>query len=123
MYGIAAAVLLQVKSVSKLKFLLIATFAPLFIEYFTGLGLYLGYRLKYWDYSTLFFQYQGIICLQYTIFWILLAYGLVLFFHPISARFYEKQKEILRPGIVCAVLLFSIDIIATFWFRAGGILL
>lgn len=52
------------------------------IEYVAGLIFIKGMHVKLWDYSREKFNYRGIICLKYTLFWYLLSVFYVYFIHP-----------------------------------------
>ena len=51
------------------------------IEYIAGLIFIKGMHVKLWDYSQEKFNFQGIICLKFTIFWYILSAFYVYFIH------------------------------------------
>ena len=52
------------------------------MEYIAGLIFIKGMHIKLWDYSKNKFNIQGIICLQYTIYWYILSAVYYFLIHP-----------------------------------------
>jgi len=52
------------------------------LEYYTGALLEEIFHIKLWDYSNMFLNIKGRICLLHTIYWVLLSCLLILFIEP-----------------------------------------
>lgn len=73
------------------------------LEYVTGWVMETIFKVKYWDYSNQKIQYKGYICLSSSLFWGLLAIGLVRYAHPPIERLVMQIPFI--PSMIVAVIL------------------
>lgn len=69
-------------SVQKILLFLIMAVCITFIEYIAGLIFIKGMKIKLWDYSKNRFNIKGIICLQYSFYWIILSAIYYFLIHP-----------------------------------------
>lgn len=120
MYGIAAVLLLGAKPVEKRKFLLLAVIIPLLVEYASGFWLKNVFGLQYWDYSGYKYNIDGLVCLQFAIIWIVLAYFLVYVFQPKLAQLKIKMG---KTTIACFWIVWAeymLDVVYTIYNCLGG---
>ena len=75
MYAIAMPLIIELYNVvHNLIFLfIISLIIPTFIEYITGFIMRKYFKKDYWDYTKEKYNYQGIICLRFSIIWIVLS--------------------------------------------------
>lgn len=71
-----------------------------FIEFFTGAMLEKVFHRKWWDYSKKRFNFEGYICLDYTIVWGVSAVLLIYFVNPFLTTLIK-----LIPGLIGVILL------------------
>lgn len=117
MYGIAAVWLLQINSVEKKKFWPVALVVPLLVEYASGFWLKNAFGLQYWDYSGYKYNIDGLICGQFAVLWVGLAYVLVYGIQPKLAGLKIKyaKSTLLCFWVIWAEYLF--DIVYTIYAR------
>lgn len=121
MYGIASVLLLAVKSLGKGSFFLCSLVIPLGVEYISGLWLKNVFGLQYWDYSEHKFNLQGLICLDFAIAWVALAYVFVYFLQPKLAQgLHLKQNGEQKKIFWLCWAVFVGDVICTLIKRMGG---
>ena len=120
MYGIASVLLLAVKSLGKGSFFLCSAAIPLGVEYISGLWLKNAFGLKYWDYSEHRFNLQGLICLDFAVVWILLAYVFVYFLQPKLAQGLALEQKGENKFFWLCWALFVSDVVCTLIKRRGG---
>lgn len=81
-------------------------------ELAAGLILRYGLKIKLWDYSNMRFNFKGIICPQFTIFWGLLGIGYYYLINPWLADVVLKISNnlfaVLALGIVCGIFLYDL---------------
>lgn len=70
-------------------FILLCLFIPTLVEYVSGFMLERIFQCRYWDYSDVPFQFQGHICLPFSICWIGLSIACLKWFHPMIYSLYE----------------------------------
>lgn len=83
-------------------------------EFFTGVFLEKLFRKKWWDYSGLKFNFEGYICLQYSLLWGVFAVLLILFANPFLGTVIHLIPRLLG-NILLWILsgLLLIDILGT----------
>lgn len=74
-----------------------------FIEFITGVLLEKIFHRKWWDYSEVRFNFEGYICLRYSLLWGLSAVLLILFINP----FCETVIHLI-PGLLGSVLIWTL---------------
>lgn len=67
---------------SKLLLFFVMSIAMTLIEYIAGLIFIKGMKIKLWDYSNEKFNVQGIICLKFSFYWMLLGAVYYFLIHP-----------------------------------------
>lgn len=86
-----------------------AALASTLLELTTGLIMESLFKVKYWDYSKLSYNYKGIICIQSSLFWgflaLLLTYNLHEWVENIVFRF--THQALLITVIIISVLFIS----------------
>jgi len=119
MYGIAAVLLLAVKKFGKKAFFFWAQIISLGVEYISGLWLKKSFGLQYWDYSKSKYNLQGLICWEFAIIWIILAYGFAYLLQPKLAQF-DWHKKNVKITLWSLWGCFLWDIVFTLIRRSGG---
>ena len=66
---------------SKIILILVMTASMTLLELFAGLIFVCGMNLKLWDYSQKPFNYKGIICLEFSVYWMILSIIYYFFLH------------------------------------------
>ena len=105
MYAIAMAWILELyKCVPNIIFLvIISLIIPTSVEYITGLIMRKFFNKDYWDYSKEKYNYEGIICLRFSVIWIILSVIDVKIIHPYVI--YKIYSVINGFGPILLVLL------------------
>lgn len=80
------------------------------------------FNKDYWDYSKERYNYEGIICLRFSLIWVLLSIIAVKIIHPYFIyEIYNLLNEIWPTLSILCILAFCIDEILTFIdFRKRG---
>lgn len=124
MYAIAMAWILELYSVlPNIMFLIIISFIiPTSVEYITGFLMRRFFYKDYWDYSKEKYNYEGIICLRFSLIWVLLSIIAVKIIHPYFIyEIYKLLNQIWPILSILCILAFCIDEILTFiYFRKRG---
>lgn len=124
MYAIAMAWILELYSVlPNIMFLIIISFIiPTSVEYITGFLMRRFFYKDYWDYSKEKYNYEGIICLRFSLIWVLLSIIAVKIIHPYFIyEIYKLLNQIWPILSILCILAFCIDEILTFIdFRKRG---
>ena len=77
MYAIAMSALVLISKAEQVDTYLMLSFCfiiPTFVEFITGLIMRYYFKKNYWDYSDLKYNYKGIICLGFSMIWMLLSF-------------------------------------------------
>lgn len=120
MYGIAAVLLLGAKPLEKREFFLLAVIIPLVVEYASGFWLKNAFGLQYWDYSGYRYNIDGLVCLQFAVIWIVLAYFWVYGIQPKLAVLKIKYA---KSTVLCFWIIWAeymLDVAYTIYNRLGG---
>ena len=124
MYAIAMPLIIELyKVVPNLIFLfIISLIIPTSVEYITGFIMRKYFKKDYWDYTKEKYNYQGIICLRFSIIWILLSIIDVKIIQPYFIyRIFNSIYEIWPSISILFIIALSIDEILTFIdFRKGS---
>jgi len=78
------------------------------VEYVTGIVLEKTFKLKLWDYSDNKFNFQGRICLLFSLCWTILATIFVTFIHPAVLRFFQSLETSFLHILAVAFLFYII---------------
>lgn len=96
MYALAMMILIYLNTVVKSNFILLifCLVIPTTIEFITGVMMRNAFNKDYWDYSKAKYNYKGIICLEFSLYWVLLAFLTVKIIQPFII---DKVFKILAP--------------------------
>ena len=124
MYAIAMAWIIELyKALPNIMFLILISFIiPTSVEYITGFLMRRVFHKDYWDYSKEKYNCEGVICLRFTLIWVLLSIIDVKIIHPYFIyKIYNLLSEILPILLILFIVALCIDEILTFIdFRKGG---
>lgn len=96
MYGFAISIMVAIKMVFNLNtfiIILLCLIVPTGVEYLSGIMLKDKLNKTYWDYSGIRYNYRGIICLQFSIYWIILSVLVIYYLQPIVNSIYYGWIE------------------------------
>ena len=116
MYGTAMILLIVMEKVLNNHMILIimlCLFVPLIVEYCSGYLLKKIFAKSYWDYSCLPYNFQGIVCPQFALYWLILSFLALNYLQPVFKSVYEAFSlfwMILIPQVIGIML---IDLIVT----------
>lgn len=117
MYGIAAMLLVPLKSKGyKLRvagFLLI----PAAVEFISGYWLKRDFGLTYWDYGREKGNINGLICPKFLFYWGVLSYVLVEWVQPWLERAFDVHRKLLEPLLSSCAVVFLTDMQCNLWRR------
>ena len=83
-------------------------------EYIVGVLLEKAFNTKYWDYSNQKFNFQGRICLFYSLCWGVLGVIFIKYIHPFIQELVKKVDiHVLHYVILIATVVFLIDMIVS----------
>lgn len=121
-YGLGAAVILQLPGLvlaHPVAVFVAGGFVATAVEGAVGLFYWAVAGVRFWDYSQLPGNVFGLICPLYTVFWGLLALGLVYGLHPLLSPLLMRLSPALLLGLFWA---FALDALASLWVlhRAGS---
>ncbi len=118
-YGICAcllsALLIRFKDDSYLKLFLIGFIGGSIVEYVLSWGMELVFGFTAWDYSHLFLNINGRVCLLFSIFWGVIGIVWIKFFYPIIinviAKIEPKRNKRMQKVVICFLIF---DLLLTF---------
>ncbi|WP_019421236.1 putative ABC transporter permease [Paenibacillus sp. OSY-SE] len=119
MYGIAPVLLLLYaeRGAHWSTMLLLCFIIPSAVEYISGLMLQKVFYRQWWDYSEYPLQLHGHICLQFSLYWLLLSFAVVHWVHPWVAALYGHLSVVWNMLCPMFMLYFLTDVAWTFWSR------
>ncbi len=119
MYGFAPLLLLaaQMLELPLPLFLGLALIIPSAVEYASGWLLKSAFHKQWWDYSSMPFQLHGHICLKFSLYWWVLATACIYLLQPLMELVYHLLEPVWVPGMPLIIILFSADLLWTFWSR------
>lgn len=124
MYAIAMAWIVELyNALPNIIFLIIISFIiPTAVEYITGVLMRRFFHKNYWDYSQEKYNYEGIICLRFSLIWVILSIIAVKIIHPYFIyEIYNLLNEIWpNLSILCISALFIDEILTFIDFRKRG---
>lgn len=110
MYAIAMAVIITLYRIYPNTYYLIfmGMVIPTTVEYITGVMMLKYFSKKYWDYSDVKYNYQGIVCLEFSVYWTVLTFIGVIYLQPyVIDSFYNIIMPV-WPIIASALLVFFV---------------
>lgn len=117
-YGWGSLLLLSLKKIKKNP-ILVFLFAILItgiLEYFSGYFMFKIFNKRWWDYTGLFLNIDGYVCLRSVLTFSVGAIILIYWLEPIISKFYIKNKFSKKVAISFLVI-YVIDNILTFTLR------
>ena len=106
MYGTAATILVcmyEFLEFSKLSMIPFFFLVPTTVEYVSGFLLEKYFGKSYWDYKDMKYNFQGIICLRFSLAWIVLSALIIFVIQPIINQVYFNIEE---PFIYFSMIAF-----------------
>lgn len=99
--------------VEKLILFLLMAICMTIIELIAGIFLLKFFNLRLWDYREEKFNYQGFICLKFSLFWMILSAGYYFLLHPIvSDRVTWLSKNLIFSFVIGLIFgVFLVDLI------------
>lgn len=91
MYGFAITIIVYIYSVLQVEFLFLALsciIVPTTVEYVSGYGLKKLFNKEYWNYKHIKSNFQGIICLRFTVYWGILTCFAMIIIQPVVETIY-----------------------------------
>lgn len=86
------------------------------VEYMLSYGLEAIYGARFWDYTYAKGDINGRICIIYSLFWGVLAIGLMKFIKPLMDRIIERINLKIKASTEIVIFLFlAIDALVTVW--------
>ena len=116
MYGIAISLLIlchEILGIDGIPMILLCFLIPTTVEYISGYLLKHIFNKVYWDYSKLKFNLQGIVTLQFSLYWTFLSFIAVYFLQPIILNIYVRQGKFLIGAAMIGIIVFLVDFFIT----------
>ncbi|WP_346930782.1 putative ABC transporter permease [Clostridium sp.] len=116
MYAIAMSILVLIESTLNINayFLIPLCFIiPTVVEYITGIIMRNNFNKNYWDYSELKYNFKGIICLEFSMAWTILAFVGVKYLQIVVNQVYEIIYPIWPVCSTILIIILFIDEIIT----------
>lgn len=91
MYGIAICILVcmyELLNISKISMVIFFIVVPTAVEYISGYLLNRCFGESYWDYTDMKYNFQGIICLRFSLAWVALSALTIFIIQPIISNMY-----------------------------------
>lgn len=123
MYGIAFTYLIfcnKMLEIDGFSLILLCFLIPTTVEYISGAALKYIFSKHYWDYSDFKYNLHGFVTIKFSLYWTLLSYIGVYFFHPVVDIFYKEYEENLIIGIFLFLLVLIVDFILTLNYFMGS---
>lgn len=116
-YGFGAVILLHIALPLRghpLAIFLVGMAAATAFEYVVGVIMESLFKVRYWDYSTHRFQFQGRICLQSSLTWGVMALILPYVIHRPVERLLMQLSPVMTAVLVCVLsVYFVLDVISS----------
>lgn len=116
MYGTAMTILIFLRNIVKVNnvLLIIMCFiVPTVIEYITGIIMKTRFKKKYWDYSKIPFNIDGLVCLKFSIYWAILTSLTIFIVQPIIDNIFFSRLNLFARLAIIIIIYITIDIIFT----------
>ena len=113
MYGTAMTLLImffEVFNNNNIYILLLLCFIiPSLIEYISGYLLYRLFKKNYWDYSSLKYNFNGYVCLRFSLYWTILSWIGVVYVNPIIKNYYISNSYLINIFTFILFFIFLSD--------------
>lgn len=112
MYGFSPVLLLALAGPATPLWLLavLGFVIPTAVEYASGILLRRLFRKQYWSYAECRFQIGGLICLRFSLYWMLLGFATVYVLHPAAAWLYALIRPVWLLGWPAAAAVLLLDV-------------
>lgn len=119
-YGVGAIFLIfflnHVNQKSYFKLFFYGALTGAAVEYMLSYGLEAIYGARFWDYSYAKGDINGRICIIYSLFWGILAIGLMKFIKPLIDKIIERINSKIKASTEMMIFLFlAVDALVTVW--------
>ena len=114
MYGTAVSILVymyEFLEFSKWSMILFFFLVPTTVEYVSGFLLEKYFGKSYWDYKDMKYNFQGIICLRFSLAWIGLSALTIFAIQPVISRIYLTFQGVLKYVAMILAAYIVIDFI------------
>lgn len=112
MYGIAICILLILYykfEVSNITLLILCAIIPTLVEYLSGYMLKEIFNEVYWSYANMKYNFQELICLRFSIYWAVLSFLTVKFFHTYLHKIYIRFSSVCNIIAIVLVIIIALD--------------
>ncbi|MDS0525375.1 putative ABC transporter permease [Clostridium sp. SHJSY1] len=116
MYGFAMVSLVYLYYIMKLRGILLGILLiliPTLVEYLSGYGLKKFFGKIYWDYSKLKYNFKGLVCARFSIFWTVLVFIVLIIIQPLLNSIYFNFNNILSRIVPLIWMCMIVDIFFT----------
>lgn len=116
MYGIAVSILVIFKNYfhnNSIIILILCLLIPSIVEYISGDILQSIFNKKYWDYSNLKYNLNGLISIRFSIYWTFLTFFGLKYFEPFINNIYNSYNNIFYVIIPILLIYLLIDLYIT----------
>lgn len=115
MYGIAVSFLVGIAELfnSRSIMIILCFLIPTIVEYFSGYILKENFNKMYWDYSKLKYNLNGYICLEFSLYWTILSFIGIYYFHPLINKLYDNYLSFFSILIPILSIWFILDLFFT----------
>lgn len=112
MYGFAPVLLLLLTGPATPLWVVavLALVIPTAVEYASGLLLFRMFHKQYWSYANCRFQVGGLVCLRFSLYWMLLALAMVYVLQPAAAWLYRLLQPVWQPVWELALAALLLDV-------------
>lgn len=105
---------------SYLQLFIIGAVAATMLEIVTAKLMTKLFGCFWWDYNNRPFNYRGVICLESTICWGIMAVCIVVLFHPLVMRIVDMYYDLCgKPIAVIMLVVYCIDFSTSFYHAIG----
>lgn len=112
MYGIAMCILIMFYykfEVGTITLLILCIIVPTLVEYLSGYMLKNIFNEVYWSYKNLRYNFQGLICLKFSIYWTIISFFTVRFLQMYINKIYNKYSVVSNLIAVLLAIFIILD--------------
>jgi len=116
MYGFTISTLVYIYSVLRVEFLLLiisCIVVPTTVEYISGYGLKKLFHKEYWSYKNIKSNFQGIICLKFSIYWSILTCFAIVTMQPVVETIYFRFMNFIVFLAPIFIIYILVDLFTT----------